>query len=91
MAQLGNPVLPLVPDWLPFGPVVACKKTFADLAAVAQGIVDIRAAQLKEETESTEENSKLFVDLLLKASDPEANQSLSPVEVRRSPEDNVAH
>lgn len=67
MSQLGNPVLPLVPDWVPFGPVVECKKTFAGLREVAQGIVNIRKAHVAE---NTEENSKLFVDILLKARKP---------------------
>jgi len=76
MSQLGNPVLPLVPDWLPFGPVVECKKTFAALRAVAQGIVDVRKAYIAE---NEGENSKLFVDLLLKvACLPSLSSSIIP-------------
>merc|ERR1712205_102585 len=68
MAALANPVLPLVPDFLPFGPVASAKKIFSNLKAVADELVAIRQQSLEEEgDDACDENSKIFVDLLLKA------------------------
>ena len=66
MAGLSNPVLPLVPDFIPFGPVVAVKHTFKQLRELATSLVKIRESAL---TEQADPNSKIFVDILLQASE----------------------